>query len=66
MRFPVPLVIEIPDGQLAAWALRLGVHRDEDGRVRAKYAVDGVRAQVLQVLRADFKGLGIDAEITVR
>ena len=66
MRFPVPLVIVIPDGQIPAWALRLGVHRGEDGRVRARYAVDGVRAQVLAVLRADFERLGVDAEITVR
>ena len=63
MRFPVPLAIEISDDQLAAWADKTGVPRD--GQVRAKDAVDGMRAQVLAVLRADFEGLGVDAEITI-
>ena len=65
MRFPVPLSIEIPDGQLAAWAAGQGVPCSSDV-VRAKDAVAGVRAQVLAVLRADFEGLGVGAEIAIK
>ena len=66
MRFPVPLVIEIPDDQLAAWADKTGTPRASDGRVRARDAVDSVRGHALVAVQAHFDELGVDAEILIR
>jgi hypothetical protein len=66
MRFPVPLVIELDDDQLTRYADAVDLPR-ADGQVRAKDAVDQVRAQVLAAVRRDFTTLGIhDADITIK
>lgn len=63
MRFPVPLVIEMSSEQLSAWADVRGVPRAGDGEVRAKDAVDAVRAQVLAAVTEE---LGRHASVEIK
>jgi hypothetical protein len=63
VRFPVPLVIDMTDDQLRQWAEATGVPRTGDGSVRAKDAVDAVRAQVLAAVQAV---LGQHADISIK
>lgn len=65
MRFPIPLVIEVDDDQLARFADAAGLPL-ADGKLRAKDAVDGVRDQVLAAVRRDFTILGVRADISIK
>lgn len=65
MRFPIPLVIDLPDDQLAEWAAGTGV-TVPGIPVRAKDAVDAMREQVPEALKAYFTGLGVRAEISIK
>jgi hypothetical protein len=66
MRFPVPLVIDIPDDQLGRLADATGVPRDGNGKVRAADAVDGVRKQVMAAVARDFEIFGVEAEVSIK
>lgn len=66
MRFPIPLVVELPDDQLAQWAERVGGPLGGGGPVRAKDAVEAVRGQVLEAVRDRFGALGVQADVTVK
>jgi hypothetical protein len=63
VRFPVPLVIDMTDDQLSQWADANGVPRASDGKVRAKDAVDAMRAEVLAAIRAV---LGEHAQVSIK
>jgi hypothetical protein len=64
MRFPVPLVVELNDEQLAAWAKSAGI--GQDGWVRAKNAVEGIRAHVLVAVQAHFDEMGVRADVSIK
>ena len=66
MRFPIPLVVDLDDGQLAKLFDVLDLPRTHGNGVRAKDAVEAVRAQVLAAVRRDFLILGVRADVSVR
>lgn len=63
MRFPVPLVVDMTDDPLGQRADANGVPRAGDGTVRAKDAVDALRAQVLAVVQGE---LGQHADVSIK
>lgn len=65
MRFPIPLVIELDDEQLAEWAAVTDVAQTQ-GQVRAKDAVASMRAQVPGAVQMYFQGLGVRADVSVK
>jgi len=66
VRFPVPLIIEIDDTELAGWAEHVEIPVGSDGKVRAKDAVEMVRAQVLSAVGRDFTVLGVKADVSIK
>ena len=65
MRFPIPLVIELDDEQLARWAKSAGVPQTA-GQVRAKDAVEGVRSHVVVAVQAHFDEMGVRADVSIK
>ena len=65
MRFPIPLVVELDDNELAAWAASAGIAQ-ADEPVRAKDAVEGVRSHVVVAVQAHFDEMGVRAGVSIK
>lgn len=65
MRFLIPVIVDLPDDQLAEWAAVTDVAQTH-GQVRAKDAVDAMRAQVPGAIQLYFEGLGVRADVSVK
>jgi hypothetical protein len=63
VRFPIPLLVEMTDGQLRQWAAAKGVPRAADGKIRAKEAVDAMRAKVLAAVHGE---LAEHADVSIK
>jgi hypothetical protein len=68
MQIVIPILIEMSDGQVGAYADEYGLPRQPNGRVMAKDVVDNVRGYVLNHVQqsAAFADGGADVSIKGR